>query len=362
MNKTLFLAVVLVIAGFGVWKYKASHEVAPSDKPVVKIGVTVPLTGNVAFMGQAIKKGIDIAIAEINRKEGNQFYYKAIFEDDQLKAVHSALNAQRFISIDKVNAIFTVYSMPALAVNSIAEENKVLAIHGAFSVKSYQGKYNFRNFVNSVSLADGVIEFVLSKGFKNAALLFQNTPGSAEVLDKIKDTLESKGIKVESHLYLSGERDFKTVVYKIKESKSDVIVLYVISPEGELIMKELKRQDVEATKIAIDLTNTVPDYSMFEGVYTVDSHIGNAEFIEKFGGYSTYYAPYFYDDVYILYRAFEKVGRDGKIPSSDAIIDEVYRNRNYKGAVGDIYLTDEGSFESKPVLYVVKDGKPVVVE
>ena len=50
------------------------------DGKEIKIGAILPLTGDLAFLGEEIRKGIDIAVEEV-RQEGLSL--KVFYEDDQ---------------------------------------------------------------------------------------------------------------------------------------------------------------------------------------------------------------------------------------------------------------------------------------
>ena len=61
-----------------------------ADTGTFKIGLTGPLTGDAALYGTAVKRGAEIAVAEINAKGGIQFELRA--EDDTHDA-EKAVNA-----------------------------------------------------------------------------------------------------------------------------------------------------------------------------------------------------------------------------------------------------------------------------
>ena len=57
----------------------------PAEPKVIKIGVIAPLTGDAAIYGSALKKGMDLALEEINGKGGiNGAKLTLIYEDRQV--------------------------------------------------------------------------------------------------------------------------------------------------------------------------------------------------------------------------------------------------------------------------------------
>ena len=73
----VLIVVVVIIAVFGFRKS------GPTTKPVVTIGITLPLTGDVAMLGQANKKAI--LLSESQLPKNLKYDYKLVFEDDQFK-------------------------------------------------------------------------------------------------------------------------------------------------------------------------------------------------------------------------------------------------------------------------------------
>ena len=68
------------------------------DTEGIKIGCITPLSGEGATYGEATKRGIDLAIEEINNKNGiNGKVVQVIYVDDQMKP-QIATNASRYRS------------------------------------------------------------------------------------------------------------------------------------------------------------------------------------------------------------------------------------------------------------------------
>ncbi len=88
-----------------------SQRSGGSGEPIT-IGVLAPLTGSSAADGDAMKKGAELAVKELNEAggvRGHQFQVKAI-DTQELKADVVASGAQSFISDDSVKAVVTAYA------------------------------------------------------------------------------------------------------------------------------------------------------------------------------------------------------------------------------------------------------------
>ena len=109
MNRRLALAAVAIIAAVG------------AQAQEIKIGVPVALTGPAAALGIPIKKLLALMLDMMG---GVQVKYT--LHDDAGDPTNATTNARRFVSEDKVDAIFGSANMPPpLAISTIAAERNV---------------------------------------------------------------------------------------------------------------------------------------------------------------------------------------------------------------------------------------------
>ena len=108
MKKLLAVLIIFVaIIGLVLFNQRKSSE--QTDKPIVKIGVTLPLSGNLAFVGNAAKAGLEMSLAE-EKQKGLRYDYKLVLEDNEGNVARTASTTQKLISIDKTNAILSIWN------------------------------------------------------------------------------------------------------------------------------------------------------------------------------------------------------------------------------------------------------------
>jgi len=96
----------LVVAGCGGSKTESTGTPASKSEEVVKLGFLGALTGSVANYGIPGKKGMEMAIDELNAKGGILGKkVVGIYEDNKGESSEVANITQKYISRDKVNAI-----------------------------------------------------------------------------------------------------------------------------------------------------------------------------------------------------------------------------------------------------------------
>ena len=92
----IFLAALLALP-LGCGKKEAGE---------MKIGVLTPLSGEGATYGEATKRGVDLAISEINIQGGvNGKKVRIVYEDSQISPQVGTKAIQKLISVDKVPVI-----------------------------------------------------------------------------------------------------------------------------------------------------------------------------------------------------------------------------------------------------------------
>ena len=129
MNKTTNWIVGIIIIAVVIWfgfLNKADDQI-PSEKETIKIGVSIPLSGDVAFLGEGVRDAMLLAKENLGYTKYN---YEIIFEDDQFNSTNTLTAVNKLISIDKVSVISSLGSNLGNVVSPIAEENKIGGSNG----------------------------------------------------------------------------------------------------------------------------------------------------------------------------------------------------------------------------------------
>lgn len=331
-------------------------------RPVIKIGASFPLSGNMASIGNAAHKALTAAINDANENPNNKYYYKLLVENDQMdpKLVNNI--AHKYIFSDKVNVIFSYFSVANRVVAPLAAKHKVINFNTGFGSDILQSKYNFQNFLTYEAENEAIIRFFEGENIRNVDLIYQNIGAADQLLYPLQEMLEAKGIEYTVHRFNKEERDFSTLVYKIKNSPSQAVFIYAFEPEADILTKEIKRQEVGKIIAYNDGLPMTSDYALYEGYYNVGSVLTPDEYQEAWGltGQNAAYAAYLYDSGKIITDAFENVPTLNKIPTADEIADYLLNKKIFSGIVGEYKLDSIGQFHSKGQTSVVKNGRMVV--
>jgi len=137
-RNSLILLVVLVLVSFVV-----SYNKTKSEKPVIKIGVTLPLTGDVASVGIASQTAMNMALDKWKTKN-TKYDYQLVFEDNKLMPSKIATNTNRLISVEKVDAVASIWGFVDV-IKGIIQDREIINFACSWGTSASEGEYNFNH-------------------------------------------------------------------------------------------------------------------------------------------------------------------------------------------------------------------------
>lgn len=233
MKRTL----VAVLSAIGLaWTANAAAQTE-----TLKIGVVSALSGPGSEWGLAQDGAIKIAAMEANAKGGlkvggKTYKIEVISYDDQYKAALSVSAATRLIEQDKVKFIVgPMGSAATLAVKPLFEQNKVVAIIGAYSEKALDAntKYSYRGFPTQVEFVGPIVQWLKKNKpeLKSVAQIDPNDETGWFSQKLLKEQYQGAGYKVvSSELFERSLKDFQPVLTRIIATKPDIIELGTTPP------------------------------------------------------------------------------------------------------------------------------------
>ena len=243
---------------FGVWSLAIAATAMAADEDPIKIGHFGSLTGKDAAFGVASRKGILLAIEELNAAggiAGRKVEY--IGEDIQSKAGESATAVKKLISRDKVVAILGGNpSSNSLEAAPLCQRAKIpmMAISSTNPKVTTIGDYIFR--ICFIDPFQGAVLGRFAREHLRAqriALLTPVTPYGIGLSNELrKKFTELGGEVVAEQKYAEGDKDFKAQLTTIRTFKPDVIAATGYYTEAALICKQARELGIEATFVGGD--------------------------------------------------------------------------------------------------------------
>jgi len=376
MNKTTKIIVGIIVAIIviaGIWYGVSKKQTPTTEKEPIKIGLIGSLSGETASWGQNALAGITLATKEINERGGiNGRKVEIVSEDDKCSA--EGVNAiNKLINIDKVVGILgpicSASGGPSLPV---AQNNgtPVVIISASAPHLTKIGDYIFRVYPSDAFQGQVGADFVFNKlGKKKVAIVYvKNDWGEA-----IKEVFKTKFKELGGEIVYEGgvlqdQKDFRTEIAKIKESKAEVLYFPVYPANAISAFKQIKEMNLEIPVVgcdAFDGEEVVKSGYTDGAIYTVPKVNIAEDFKSKIKSLSGFEnlqvsiaAPLGYDAAKVMFLAIEKAGVDRQA------IKEALKTTSYRGVSNPLIEFDENGDLKSPAfdVKIIKDKQSMPYE
>ena len=179
LGVVLVLPLVLSLAATAAWT---------QGKPPVKVALVAATSGGSALSGEAIKRGLTIAIDEINAKGGvlGGSKIELVIRDEEGNPSKGVTAARDVIEREKAVAVFGgLHSPVGLAMLPVFHELKVPYVGTWAAATNITRNGRTPNFMFRVSANDDIVDHFLAKhvveklGKKKPGVILENTPWGA---------------------------------------------------------------------------------------------------------------------------------------------------------------------------------------
>ena len=344
---------------------------AEKNKEAIKIGVILPLTGELSSYGVAMKSAIQMAYNEIDSSE-----YELLFIDSKAENKEAVSGLNKLIHTDNVKYVIgDVSSSTTMALVRVAEQNQIFLLSpGAVTPELRNiSKYFARNYPATDEESISAANFICSNYDKNnIAVIYSNDEyglGLSTIL--INEVKKLGGKIIVSDSYEPGTRDFRTILEKIRNAKPAIIYLAGNQREMGHFMRQyqelgIKSQIVSnisfleddclsvAGKAADGVIVPVAHYDPTDTTYRGAYHFGEI-FMKNFGKQPTVVDAVGYDALKLMVQAIEH----SQTPLDAA--NYVRNLKNFDGALGVLNFTD-GDVSMPIVFKIIENGKPRLLE
>jgi len=355
----------------------------------IKIGAPLPLTGPLSPEGIKQKNGYDLWAEQANIKGinvgGKRHKVEIVYYDYQSKTPRAVQLAEKLITSDKVNFLFSPFGSGATkAASGVSEKYQIPTIAATASSEAVynQGyKYLFGTFTPNITLTSPLAKIVKSKslGTNRVAILARNDFFPLAIANVAKKSVADEGFDVVFfEKYAIGTLDHASALTQIRAKKpawifatgyvNDLILirkqmaeLGVKAPVLTMIAGPAYKEFVEATgKNAENVSSAAwwhpaVRYKGNDVFGTTENY--NRLFKAKFGGIPDYTQASSSASGVILQMAIEKAGTLDTKKVRDAIA-----ALNTETFYGPIRFGANGQVVSlKPPIFQIQNGTQIVI-
>ena len=347
---------------------------------VFKIGATGPLTGPAAAYGDAVNKGAQIAVEEINAAGGiNGVKIEFRMEDDEHDA-EKAVNAYNILKDwDMQMFMGTVTSAPCIAVEAEAKNDNIFLITpSGTALDCIAGDNAFRLCFSDPAQGTKSAEYIgVNKLASKVAIIYDSSdPYSSGICESFKAEAAKQGIEVvASEAFTSdSNKDFKVQLQKAKDSGAELLFLPIYYTEASLILSQANDMGFAPKIFGCDGLDGILgvanfDVKLAEGVMLLTPFAADAtdaatvsfvtKYAEKFNNeVPIQFAADAYDAIYAIKAAAEKSGVTSTMSASEIcdMLKAAMTQITLKGLTGEITWDASGEPNKEPKAVVIENG------
>jgi branched-chain amino acid transport system substrate-binding protein len=240
--KLILLGLSLLITG-GFFLQGCSVN---AGKQKVKVEVNIPLSGPIANWSGQFPNGYKMGIEDACKKYNvDPNVFKVNFQDNAGDATQ-AISAYQKEKLDGFDVFISVSTIPVNAfANQVDQTGKPHFIASFDPFVTQGGPNRFRVMANSKIEAPLLVDYALSQNAKKIYVVQLNFPYAEEEFGKIvQPQLEAKGVTVIRERFEVDQRDFKTIVAKIKAENPDIVYICGYSFHVQPFIRDLRSADL----------------------------------------------------------------------------------------------------------------------
>ncbi len=252
MNKSLKLKLVAAAAAAGMASF---GSVAWAD---IIIAVAGPMTGQYASFGEQMRRGAEMAVADLNAKGGVMGQKLQLkIGDDACDPKQAVAVANKFASEKVVFVAGHFCSGSSIPASKVYTEEGILQISPASTNPKLteEGGPNVFRVCGRDDQQGAVAGDYLAAKFKGKkiAIIHDKTAYGKGLADETKKQMNKRGKKETMYeAYTAGEKDYSALVSKMKNAGIDVIYIGGYHTEAGLIVRQAREQGFKAQLISGD--------------------------------------------------------------------------------------------------------------
>ena len=332
----------------------------PSKEPI-KLGSILSTTGPPAYLGDKMKKGVELAIDEINAAGGvDGRRLELVFYDPGGDSATAVNQTRRLLTQDNVDVIVGGGSASGIAsaMAAITEEAGVLfmSTEGARQIVEPvdQRPRTFKATLNDTEVIGRTIAFWKKTGVSMVAFL-PDTSGFGQSANEVMGELAPKsGLNVFTEAFDPTTQDMTPQLTRLASQNPQAILAWTATPAGVVFIKNADQlglrnkamiqhgfgfvddrfmKQAEAASVGSLLSSQkVPVYDQLPEQDPVKKRVGQFAdaFKAKFGEAPNIYAGQTYDGVYLVSEAIKRAGST----KGDVVAKEVEKITGFTGATG----------------------------
>jgi len=353
------LLVILVVGGASLWRPTLAPEPGPGSKRPLQIGAVLPQNGPPAQIGAFQKKGIDLAVEQINGQGGiGGAPLQVVYEDSQGDPTKGLSALRKILAVSRVPAVFLSTSGVASAALPDLGDKQVAGLLLAVSLPGIteRSPWAFRCNLGSDDEARAMAAHLASTPLRRIAVAYLDDEFGVGAEKVFQEEARRRGIHVTgSEAYSKDGTDFRTLVEKLRRDRPDAWYVIGFVRSSVNLIQQLRELGVKAPVLG-NMALSVPSFLEQGGEALEGATFTATEFDpgssrpqtkafvdayrQKYGETPAFFAGFAYDATRLLALAMEKKGT-----SADEIRQGLAGIQGYEGVMGSLSVLPNRDIE-----------------
>jgi branched-chain amino acid transport system substrate-binding protein len=373
---TLVVGLVVIAAAAGCKSKGGAQAPEAASDDAILFGSAAPLSGDQAQIGQDITRGVEIAIEDINRNGGLLGRKVELMKLDDRADPREASNAASKLAAEtRVSGVIGHYnsgcSIPASVIYHRAGVVQITPASTADELTEQGYTEVFRTVLKNSDQGPAAAVFAREKlGAKKVAVIDDKSAYGKGIAEAFRKKAVEIGLEiVAEESFNLGDKDFSTLVTKLKAASPDAIYAGAMFAEGALLMRQGRPRGLKTTFISGDgffapklmelggeaVEGTVISFLAPPWDQTPEAQAFLKRYKEKYGEEVKSYAPLAYDATMVLAAAV----RIAKSADRKAVLAVLHQDGFSHRGIASTYRFDKNGdmVDRRPYFYTVKEGK-----
>ena len=348
------LIVVIPVLALVFLSFSCDGPGTESSKRTVRIGAILPLSGNLQYIGEEEKNGMNMALEDLNSDPESKYQFEIVYEDSKGQAKEAVSIFQKLVSVDEIEYIISSTSPVSNVLLPLAEKNDILLFAITIEPKVTESHKNvFRIWPNSGQEWEILLKHFEDQQVNTVGLYYSNVEFGLMGRNFFTKRLTEIGKKlVYSEPVNIGEKDVRSIVVKHKDEQVDRILLLTYPGDTIPLVRQIREMDIKTPFVGY-LTFTY-DFLRKAVVKEADGTIFTApeymlasrsdferRYEENFGNQPNWNVSYSYDAVNIIGGIINRT-ENAKI---EEFADKIHEIRTFKGVTGTITVKENNDSE-----------------
>lgn len=239
----ILVAVTAIATVFAAW-YKPVRRDS-IIRPIIKIGIMLPLSGNQTHLGTAARQAIEKYLAEREPTAG--YRYEVVFKDYSSLGETPADTAS--------DLLFSLEPEPRVAITIGQNDNNPIVLHTPYADATALLAQDLKN-----------------QNLTNIGFITENTGNYRSLAKAVRDSL-AEGSTFNGAVFSAGQTDFKALINKLRNADTQVFVLTGNPHDLDNLIQALNSNGISNYQISslysIDLTSRPELYNNIRFVGSV---------------------------------------------------------------------------------------------